>query len=274
MSETKGRRIRFVYGIVMSVFTVVIGALFILQLLRIYYSGPDKPYSYELVSKRLGEILVPVCLWVAAVIGGAVIWAIFPEEKKLTAAVDEKATLEKLKKRLPDADGEHASEMQAIQKSAKSRKLVRCVCVGLCVLSAIVCAAYLLDFSHFPVEDNGSKVTKEVLQMAGAVLPWLIACFAFCIAATLYEGKMIKKETAIVKQLIAENAKKGVVVKPSKEEKQTKEKGIRSEKIIFFARIALLCCGVALVIVGICNGGMKDVFAKAIKICTECIGLG
>ncbi len=30
----------------------------------------------------------------------------------------------------------------------------------------------------------------------------------------------------------------------------------------------------ALIVAGIINGGMRDVLVKAIKICTECIGLG
>ena len=40
------------------------------------------------------------------------------------------------------------------------------------------------------------------------------------------------------------------------------------------ARIAVLIVAIALIAVGIFNGGMRDVFVKAINICTECIGLG
>lgn len=39
-------------------------------------------------------------------------------------------------------------------------------------------------------------------------------------------------------------------------------------------RVALLCAAVLLIGFGIMNGGMRDVFIKAINICTECIGLG
>lgn len=274
MSESKGRKIRLIYGIVLSVFTALIGVLFITQVLRIYYSGAEKPYSYELVSLRLQEITLPVILWVIAVIGGAVVWAIFPEKGKLSASVDEKATLGKLKKRLPELGEEYAEEKTKMQKKAKTRTLVRAICAGLCGLCAIVCAVYLFDFKNFPVEDNGSKVTAEVLQMVWAVLPWLVACFLFCLVATMYESKLLKEETALVKSLIAQSAKKGVVVKAKKEEKQEKSGVFSSKNLVLYARVALLCLGVVFVVVGVCNGGMKDVFAKAIKICTECIGLG
>ncbi|MBO5287218.1 MAG: thioredoxin [Clostridia bacterium] len=36
----------------------------------------------------------------------------------------------------------------------------------------------------------------------------------------------------------------------------------------------IIFVGVLFVILGILNGGNEDVIAKAVKICTECIGLG
>ena len=39
-------------------------------------------------------------------------------------------------------------------------------------------------------------------------------------------------------------------------------------------RISLLALAVVLILAGVHNGGAWDVFSKAIRICTECIGLG
>lgn len=39
-------------------------------------------------------------------------------------------------------------------------------------------------------------------------------------------------------------------------------------------RAAILAAAAALIAWGACNGGMRDVLAKAVNICTECIGLG
>ena len=36
----------------------------------------------------------------------------------------------------------------------------------------------------------------------------------------------------------------------------------------------LIAAGVALTVVGIMNGGAKDVLGKAIRICYECVGIG
>jgi len=39
-------------------------------------------------------------------------------------------------------------------------------------------------------------------------------------------------------------------------------------------RAALYGISLLFIVLGILNGGLKDVLAKAVKICTECIGLG
>lgn len=39
-------------------------------------------------------------------------------------------------------------------------------------------------------------------------------------------------------------------------------------------RAALLALAAALVLLGVFNGGAHDVLVKAVRICSECIGLG
>ncbi len=39
-------------------------------------------------------------------------------------------------------------------------------------------------------------------------------------------------------------------------------------------QMALLIAAIVLIVAGIFNGSARDVFAKAVKICTECVGLG
>ncbi len=39
-------------------------------------------------------------------------------------------------------------------------------------------------------------------------------------------------------------------------------------------RLCLLALAIVLIVPGIINGGLYDVFVKAVNICTECIGLG
>ena len=57
-----------------------------------------------------------------------------------------------------------------------------------------------------------------------------------------------------------------------------KERDAAAEKkqliILWSVRGAILMLAVVFIIVGIVNGGMADVLGKAVRICTECIGLG
>ena len=48
----------------------------------------------------------------------------------------------------------------------------------------------------------------------------------------------------------------------------------QNEKTVKIARFTVLCLGVLFIILGVMNGGSRDVLIKAINICTECIGLG
>ena len=49
---------------------------------------------------------------------------------------------------------------------------------------------------------------------------------------------------------------------------------LKTPKMLMIKRIVLGVLGVIFVVIGICNGGMGDVLDKAVKICTQCIGLG
>ncbi|MBQ6048114.1 MAG: thioredoxin [Oscillospiraceae bacterium] len=46
------------------------------------------------------------------------------------------------------------------------------------------------------------------------------------------------------------------------------------ENTLKAVRICLLVLAITLIIHGIFNGSMRDVLFKAVRICTECIGLG
>ena len=61
------------------------------------------------------------------------------------------------------------------------------------------------------------------------------------------------------------------VVKAGKKEAPDNKK---SEKILLFVKLSIIAIGVTLLVLGICGDGIKGTLEKAIRICTECIGLG
>ena len=53
-----------------------------------------------------------------------------------------------------------------------------------------------------------------------------------------------------------------------------KEKTKPQARNVRLLRAALLILALVLIIAGVFNGSARDVFGKAVKICTECVGLG
>lgn len=276
MTENRGRKIRFIYGVVFATLTVVVGALFIAQAWSIYFSADSAPYTVESISKHFSKIAIPVWLWLVALVGNIALAFIFPEtEARPAPYIELNATIAKLKRRIPDAD------LQTVRKDENFRLILGMVSAFLCLATAVAILVLLYDKSYTP------WASSEFFTQHGAVAdrlvrctPWLLAVFTVCIVVTVLLENSRKKQIARLKTTIAENAKKGVKAeqkpqKPTLEEKLcNKLPFLKSPKFVFGVRIGLCVVGLALFALGIYNGGMTDVYEKAKNICTQCIGLG
>ena len=88
---------------------------------------------------------------------------------------------------------------------------------------------------------------------------------------TLLRHASVARETVAVKAALA--AGKGIA-KPAEKVNVDKKKLTEDPRIVWGIRGLILAVGVLFIVLGIFNGGMADVLGKAIRICTECIGLG
>lgn len=277
MTEKKSQTIRLVYGICLSVLTVVMAALFIVQIWSIFRSAEKSPYTVELVSKKFSQISLPFYLWAAAVVAGGVLSYAFPEtEQKPKALVDVRKTLTRLKGRLPEND----EGMVELNKESLVRKVVWGACAALCVVSVVISLVYLLDTDYVAQFKTAFYQTHTEAEKFIKIFPWIFASLCVCAGASIYQSYSLKKELTLTKKLVAESAKRGE--KPAEKEKKTtvweklsaKLAFLGSEKSKTYIRIGLAVAGVGLFVFGIFNGGMADVLTKAINICTQCIGLG
>lgn len=256
-------RIRLWYGIFLGVFTIVLAAVFIAGAADIYFADPDgEPYSYALVGEKLKNVLIPVILYAVAVVAGYVISVILPAAGRKKGKPDARAALARLEKRIPECSDEgFAAEEKNYKKFKAIRVAVWSVCAAFAVAASGVTIAYLADRAHFPAEN----VNAEIIAMLRAVLPWMISAFALFAAAVIYEAFAVKRELASVKKLIALG--KG---SPA----ASVSAAGAGARAVWIARLCVFAVAVAFIIAGIVNGGMGDVLMKAVKICTECIGLG
>lgn len=268
MTEENIRRIRFWYGIFLSVFTAAIGILFLAEVADIYFSIGTFTRA-EVGRRLLQHVLAPFILWVIAVIAGFVLSVVMPVNAKRKNKPNALKSLARLKKRLPNGEeltDEQKKDFARVRKFELVRVILWSVSAAMCLAAAIACAVYVFDKTNFSSTDYNS----HILAMAKFALPFVIVSFACCIGTAVYEGVSAKYELPLVKKLVAvggtpaEKRECAVLTAVEKREKW----------IVLGARIAVLVLAVVFIILGSLNGGVGDVFRKAIKICTECIGLG
>lgn len=246
--------------IIISVQTVLMGLLFIIQICRVYFGNDG--YSRELCGKYLGQILIVIILWVLLIIAGYIYFYIRDNEKKILSKTTNMTKLNSLLRITPDFTNENLSkEYELIKKEEKKRKIAKIINLCVLVICAIMGLCYLLNIKHF---ESTGNVINQAANMALYLLPWVIIAFVSFLLTTLYEEKSAKITIELVKLVIKADGRKISNYIENKNKKLA----------INIARGVIIAIAVIFIIVGINNGGAKDVLHKAINICTECIGLG
>lgn len=265
-------RLRFWYGIFLSVFTIVVAALLIAEAADLYYGAAGgSVYSREIVSVRLARLAIPFWLWFAAAVAGYALSVLFPV-LPARPSKDASAAYRRLRKNLPAGEGEAFLEKR---KNLRRLEAVRFAVFTFAALfsavAAVMGAVYLADVSNFP----GADPSAEILGLVRNVAPWVGASFLLFVGATVYAHFSVKRETACMKELLVLG--KGAPKEPPSAWAQRKEaaaKVLSDGRVKFALRAALGVVAVLFLVLGIVNGGARDVLFKAVNICKECIGLG
>ncbi len=257
------RKIKKIYGYALSAITVIVGALFLYQLLGIYFrDAVGDIYSRELVIKKLGEIIVPIIIWIIAIIFGGIFWLAYPDSAP-KASRDDVYLANRLKKRIPlEISQEKISSLNSLRKEEQKVKTVKIIAFVSIVLFVIYFLTYMFLPSSFT---DKTYANQEVTKMILYIMPVFAIVTIVNIFSKYYELYSVKRQMPFIKDLTA--GQKTV----------TNAQIIDEKKELFtinIIRLAILAVSVAFIIVGVFNGGMRDVLIKAINICTECIGLG
>ena len=143
---------------------------------------------------------------------------------------------------------------EAAKKEEILRKKIVFGTAGVIAVCAALSLVFLLNRENFTSWD----LEMVMGQMLIHTIPWIIAAFAAAIAASFACRRSIEREISLLKG-VSGNQSPETASKPS---------------CLPYVRIALYALALVLIVLGINNGGMRDVLVKAINICTECIGLG
>ncbi|MGM9969592.1 MAG: CD1871A family CXXC motif-containing protein [Anaeroplasma sp.] len=249
--------------IIMSVQTILMGILFIIQVSRIYFANPgNDPYTREIVSKYLLQISPIIILWILLIIVCGVYFNIkgsysYNDKTKITY----KSKLSLILKKAPILSKDNNDLLsKKIYVERKNRKLVWIITLIVIAISASMGLLYLINKNHFIASGNNNK---QVLNMCFYLLPWILISFGSSIFAIFFSEWSCKKEIELVKGLIKANGKNSIMPEIA-----------YKNKTINIARFIIGFVAIIMIVVGMINGGANDVLQKAVNICTECIGLG
>lgn len=268
MSEQTKKRVRVGYAILLSFLLILTAILFIVSCITVYRSG-ESPFTRESVGAALRAIAVPVLLTVVCVIGGGILHiCIAPPAKRLRTKVENGALLRRLSMRLPPS-----LSAEALRPILTERRR-RSVLTLLLILALLLCAAYPVVYAVNPDHFLGESVNDEIRTAALIILGFtLLFCALAAVIAHLW-FRSVAREIGAVKAILAAppDATDAVTAKTAARVPAFFRKN--AGKILLTVRILVFLVAVLFIILGILNGGMGDVIKKAIKICTECIGMG
>lgn len=256
MTKESTMRMHRIYNILFSIVIIIAGICLIIGVLTIYNSG-DQPFSRESVATTFSTIAFPVYLTLVMAVISFVWEIISPSAKeKEPKAKDYPSLLSSLyeKKDFSAGESKVQEEIKALWKNRKMHITIRTVVLVLC--SAIF-LLYALNSANF----HQSEINASMINAMKVLVPCSLVSFAYALFVAIHNEKSIQKEMELVKKL------------PSSQV-STEDEIVSEEKRLSPYRNAILTAAIILVVYGFLNGGTIDVLAKAINICTECIGLG
>ena len=249
-----------IIAIATTIAIILVGIMFIVCAAHLYFTGGEQPYSRETVGRYLIILAAPSLITLVL----ATLGVIYNITNSVSDAENTARTSGELLHSFASRY-EPSSFPDGVQKEIareRDRRLTISWLTGdfsfLLCLTAIVLSESLL---HFTIENlNG-----DVISALALILPLTICALLIHIPKEYFLEASCKKELETMKKSIKENGT------PSRKEEAAVVKKVDARLVV---RYTLFGIAVLMVVLGIINGGMADVLAKAVKICTECIGLG
>lgn len=276
LSQKKLRLVHLVYAVALSVLVCAVLACMLAGCISIYKSG-ERAFTPESIGLAFSKFAWLVYITVAFIFGGAILNTVAPiEKKKLKGEVNQSLVVERLGKRLGSAPAPVAAKIKQ-QRLIRLGFIISCA-IFLCI-ATVLSLVYALNKDNFASEDVNSQIIKANLTF----LRYYLLPLIYTIVTAYVCKSSLKKELALIKEAMkSKNSSSGEELCPVVPNECPVCRGVRSlENKPFIkkygnwiVRGVIICAGIVFVICGIVNGGMNDVVQKAIKICTECIGLG
>ncbi len=278
----KLRRTRDICALVLSVLLMLLGIAFAFSCIHIYLTNPAPAFSREVVGGYLIYLAAPSAIVILLIIAVGIMSCLLAEAKeRVKAEKDSARDLRRiLQKHAFTYDGKTAfgladtalslgNSSEAVKKSIFKRLIIFLITLTETSVLFIVALFTALNFERFDTVD----ITGDVLFSSLILFPLAFIALALIYIAVIYTHKLKANEVVLLKAAIKENnASEGEQIKNVY--KQIGDfKSRYLSKVQNVITIVIVLIGVVFVILGSQNGGMAAVLEKAVRICTECIGL-
>ena len=269
--------IKKITRLAVSLLVLITAVSFLTACVHIYLTEGETPFSRESVGEHLIFVLPQAVLTVAAIIFGLVYEQLNPsEESKLKGARCEYVSLERMRAAAVKKNEEFIRDAEVI-KERYFRIILRSAFAFVAITVSVVLTVVLSLGDRYTLE----AINASVASSAAVAFITLGVVAAFGYSVSLLCRNSAEKESTRLKDLFAkrveftEGKENKIIEFISEKCDICKEFFTKHQKTaLYLVRGIVLTTAVVFVIVGIINGGMSDVLGKAVKICTECIGLG
>ena len=253
MTKDKVKKLHFIYGCITGLLILAVGIGLIISCVNIYRSG-ERPFSREAIISVCQQLAIPGWVCLVAVLGGVGLHIALPHESEKDKPIHcDALLLQRYAVKYSDLSEDGQKKIKA---ELGRMKLTKWICCALLICLCIYPIIYFADASHFGVTD----INGDILKVAIVVLIPSFAGFAVLYIC----GRVLRG--CILRQI---EIYKTEAVKPEKISHTSTCK--KTQNIL---RYVVLAAALLLIGLGIANDGVADVLGKAIRICTECIGLG
>ncbi len=249
-----------VFAIITTVLVILLGILFIICASHLYFTGGDQPYSHESVGSYLRILAVPSAITIIVMIGGLAMKIMSSDAEKKTPRTNIEQ-LESFSQRY-DISSFDVKTALLILAERKSRETFKYVAFSFSAAVFVLVLVYMLFLAEFTV----STLNSDVVAALAVALPLSAIALGIHIPRLYLAESSAARELDLMKAYIKANG-------APKPKAKTVSKAL-DINFMLMAKCLIITVSAVLLIVGIMNGGMNDVLQKAVKICTECIGLG
>ena len=261
--------------IVQAVLCTLTAAALAVLAVRIFLEGSawqaaghpsDWIYTREKAAGALLMVLPLLCASIAVTVIGAV--KDVKDEEAEKPVQDTELSRNLICARVAEPSAEMTAE-RALQKKLQTAGWAG---FAICMIPVFL---YVTNGAHFALTDP-EGLDQSLIALVCFVVPWVVIGLSSLIITTVLQEKSMQRESEAAQARIKEEKEGGTARDPEAVRADSRlyytEPGTAKRRIT--VRRVLMIAAVCFIVMGIFNGSMKDVLVKAIRICTECVGLG